>query len=250
MKIHPIVATLLIAGIIVLVFSLVKGCNNNKAKDAQLIDYKGRITKLEQDSIDNAKNDKAYNDSMELSNGQLALSKNKELSLTENLERANMRIATLLNSHVPIQPSVDTSFVAVPNLYVDDCEGCFSELKNGQQLVLKYKAEKDNQEQIYKGQLNAKDSRIKYLELANNKIGKDYRSLLDSGSKQAPELRRTLFVSIGAMSINQPLPNAVGLGLLYEDKRRRVFGAHYYVGAYGAIYQAQIAAPLSLRRKK
>jgi hypothetical protein len=242
----------LLVGIGLLIFALYRGCSNVKENAALSINYKERIRKLENDSIEEAKQRAAYYDTTEFLNVQLALSDNKLLSLTENLGKANDRIATLLKKHVPIEPNPDTNVTLVPNEYIEDCSGCFSELKNGQQLVLKYKTEKENQEKLFKSQISTKDSRINSLEIKNLQLISSYGTLLDSSQKQQSKLeqRRTLFFKMGALAINQSLPNGIGIGAMYQDKRKRIFSVGYYITEYKTVYQAEVAFPLSLRKLK
>lgn len=241
----------LLISIGILVFALYKGCDNVNKNATLSVNYKERILKLEQDSIEQDKQRSAYFDTTEFLNGQLALSDNKLLSLTENLEQANDRIATLLKKHVPIGPNPDTNVTLVPNEYIEDCSGCFSELKNGQQLVIKYKSEKDNQEMLFKRQISTKDNRIKSLEAKTIQLTSNYRSLLDSSQKQQNKLeqRRTLFFKMGALAINQSLPNGIGIGAMYQDKRKRIFSIGYYITEYKTVYQAEVAFPLSLIKR-
>jgi hypothetical protein len=137
----------------------------------------------------------------------------------------------------------------VPNEYIEDCSGCFSALDKAQQLGLRYKLELDNKDNLTKSKVKVLDNRINILENQNAQLNKSYRSLLDSTNKKAYTLRRTLFATIGAMSINQIMPNAIGGGFLYEDKKRRIFGVKYYISEYGSIYQGEISLPLSLKFK-
>jgi hypothetical protein len=75
---------------------------------------------------------------------------------------------------------------------------------------------------------------------------------LDSSQKQQSKLeqRRTLFFKMGALAINQSLPNGIGIGAMYQDKRKRIFSVGYYITEYKTVYQAEVAFPLSLRKLK
>lgn len=233
-----------------LIFALYRGCNNVSKNAALAVNYKERILKLEQDSIEARKDsiDYIYRDSIQ--DGQLEISSNKLLSLTENLEQANERIVTLLNKHVPIKPSSDTSATLAPNSFIDDCADCFKELGAGQQLVRKYKAEKDNQEQLYKGQLNLKDNRIRSLEKSNSGLLSDYNNLLDSSKKVQDKFipRGRLYLSWGVLW-KQAVPWSAGAGLMYQTKRSLIIGASWYYNAQGHMIQTNIHFPLSLRMK-
>lgn len=245
-KINPFVVTAILIGIGILIIALVRGCSNEKKLAASTIDYKGRIDAMAKDSIETSQQLSAYKDTMEFMDGQLSLSKNKELSLNEDLGKANDRITILLRKHVPIKPSSDTSMTWAPNEFINECSECFHELQNGQQLVKKYKAEKDNQEQICNGKLNVKDNRIGFLEKSNTKLTKDYKSLIDSAGKV--ERKGMLYFSYGVLW-DAYVPKMGGIGLMYQDKRLRQFGVKGYFGSSKPLIETQVNMPLSFKRK-
>lgn len=244
LKISPIVAVAILIGIGILIIALVRGCQNGKKVASVVVDYKGRISKLKQDSIDLAQKLSANADTARFLEGQLSLSHNKEIALNENLDKANNRITDLLRKHVPIKPSLDTSITTVPNEYISECADCFTELNNGVQLVRKYKAEKDNQEQIYKGQLNVKDNRINHLEKANKEVTSSYMALIDI-TKQSVRPKGRMYLSWGVMW--GPLPKMAGAGLMYQTPRNMILGAKWYYGAQGHMVETNMNFPLSLR---
>lgn len=248
MKVHPLIGIGFFILIGVLIIALARGCSNERRAASAVIDIKGRITNLYQDSIEQAKQLEAYKDTIKFNEGQLSISKNKELALNEDLDKANGRISILLRKHVPIKPSPsDTGIITVPMEYVNECADCFNELDNGVQLVRKYKAEKDNQEQIYKSQLGVKDNRIKTLELYNTSIEKDYKSLLDSASTS--KRKGMMYFSFGVLWTAY-VPRSAGAGLMYQDKRLRQYGVKGYFGAHKPIIETQVNLPLSLRKIK
>lgn len=238
-------------GVVVLIISLVKGCNNQKQLSKINIDYNGRIKSLMADSVERVKELAAYRDTMQFLDGQLSLSDNKLLFLNEDLGRANDRIGTLLKKHVPILPSLDTNITTVGNDFIEECADCFKELGNGQKLVLKYKAEKDNQEQIFKGLVNVKDNRIRNLEKSNSQLLKNYTSLIDSSKRfQNNSMPRgRLYLSWGVLWKSY-VPWAAGAGLMYQTRRSVIFGASWYYNSHGHMVQTNIHFPLSLRRLK
>lgn len=247
LKINPIVAILLIAGIIILIVALFRGCVNSKKDQIAIVDYKAQIKKSKEDSIEQIKEKLAYKDSMEFIQGQWELSKNKELALNEDLGKANDRISILLRKHVPIKPSLDSAFTTVDNSFINDCADCFEELKNGQQLVLKHKAEKDNQEQIMLSKIRTKDNRISFLEKSNDALGHTNSSLLSSAKEMQDKLkpRGRLYLSWGVLF--QPLPKYAGAGLMYQNKRNMIIGGMWYYGDKGHMAQTTINLPLSLK---
>lgn len=249
----------LILGLLVVIglaiMGLLRTCKS--VKNNPQINLSERVKKLLDDSVKNAINEDVYQHTIEYQDGQLALSDNKIASLTISLDSANDRISALIKKYkikwsalTNGAENTDTSMTMVPGAFVADCSSCFQELEKGQQSVLKYKAEKDNQEYLFKTQIKTKDSRINNLELINKGITSSYRSLLDSTKKiNSSPVRRTLYFKLGMLAINQTFPNSAGMGLLYQDKMKRMFGVGLYVSPFGSIYSADIAFPLSLKRK-
>lgn len=228
----------------ILILALYKGCVVYKKTGKEMVDYKSRIETLEKDSAETASLLKANSDSLEFINGQLGVHENREAAFNDSFRVLNNRITALRKVHKPISPSVDTNVTTVPNEYINECEGCYDALASAQDKGLKYKAELDNKDQVYLSKLNTLNRRIKILETQNSKLSKDYRGALDS---MPSGLKRTLFFTVSAMSVSSVLPNAIGAGFMYEDKRRRIYGAKYYVSNVGPIYSAELSFPLSLR---
>jgi hypothetical protein len=238
----------ILVGVVVLAFALIRGCKNGKRAAALVVNSDSLTNKLKKDNIDLTRQLAANADTTQFLEGQLSLSHNKEIALNENLDKANARITNLLSKHVPIKPSpYDTGSTVVPNDYIVDCHDCFEELGNGQQLVRKYKAEKDNQEQIYKGQLNVKDNRINHLEKANKEVTSSYMALIDI-TKDAGKPKGRMYLSWGVLWKNY-VPWAAGGGLMYQNKRSVIFGASWYYNSQGHMVQSNVHFPLSLKRK-
>jgi hypothetical protein len=237
----------ILVGVVILVFTLVRGCQNGERAAALVINSDSLTNKLKQDNINLVNQLAANADTTQFLEGQLSLSHNKEIALNENLDKANARITNLLSKHVPIKPSpYDTGSTVVPNDYIVDCHDCFEELGNGQQLVRKYKAEKDNQEQIYKGQLNVKDNRINHLEKANKEVTSSYMALIDI-TKDIGKPKGKLYLSWGIMW--GPLPRMAGAGAMYQTPRSLILGAKWYYGAAGHMVETTLNFPLSLKFK-
>lgn len=251
MKIHPLVATALLITIIVLAFAMFRGCENEKSTSADNLKLRERLKRLENDSTQNAHEKEMFQETIKVQEGQLDISTNKIVSLSTDLDKANDRASALLKRHIPIEANPDTTATLVPNEYLDECQSCFNELEIGKTLISKFRAEKDNQEQQYKSLLGTKDNRIKSLELSNNRSESLYRSLLNDAkeSQKRLEQRRMLYFKLGALAINQTFPNSAGTGLIYQDKMKRMFGVDIYLSPFGTIYGANIAFPLSLKRK-
>lgn len=248
LKINPIFAIGILIVIGVLAIALIRGCRNEREASTIIINSDSLINKLKQDSVDLAHKLVLNTDTMRFMEGQLSLSKNKEIALNENLHKADARITNLLNKHIPIKPNpLDTGIITVPMQYVNECADCFTELDNGVQLVRKYKAEKDNQEQIYKGQLNIKDNRINHLEKANKEVMSSYMALINI-TKDIGKPKRMLYFSYGVLW-SAYVPRMGGIGLMYQDKRLRQFGVKGYFGYYKPMIETQANMPLSFKRK-
>jgi hypothetical protein len=239
----------ILIGFGILLLAYIRGCRNNQHNGALVVNYEARINDLIEDSIETAKKLIENDKQMEVLEGQLSLSNNKLLFLDENLGKANDRITILLKKHVPINPSLDTNVTLVPNIYLDDCADCFTELSNGQKLVIQYKAEKENQFNLLSGKINLKDNRIRDLETANVKLTSNYRSLIDSSKRFQDKLKPhgRLYLSWGVLFA--PWPTAAGAGLMYQNKRNMIYGMKWYYGDKGHMGELNLNFPLSLRFK-
>jgi hypothetical protein len=241
----------ILIGIGILLLAYIRGCRNNQHNGALVVNYEAHINNLN-DSIEALTKKLIENDKqMEVLEGQLSLSNNKLLFLDENLGKANDRITVLLKKHVPIKPSlVDTGTITVPNKFVNECADCFTELSNGQKLVIQYKSEKENQFNLLSGKINLKDNRIKDLETANVKLTSNYRSLIDSSKKFQDKFKPLgrLYLSWGVLW--KPWPAYAGAGLMYQTKRNLIVGGMWYYGTQGHLIETNIHFPLSLRFKK
>lgn len=235
--------------LVLLVCSLYRGCKQFNHDESHVLNSKRRIDQLVRDSIENKKQLDENKIQIEFLDGQIALSENKDDLYLDSFRTLNNHITELKKRYRAVTPSEDTTVTLVPNAYIVDCADCFTSIDKAQQLGLRYKAQLDNADYLNKSKVKALDNRISLLEKQNAKLGKDYRSLIDSVSVAPPSLRRTLFVTVGTMSVNQSFPNAIGGGFLYEDKKRRIFGAKYYISKYGSIYQGEVSFPLSLKFK-
>lgn len=236
--------------LLALAIGLYKGCERfNRGGGAQ-IDTKGRIEKLMKDSAETHKELADLKIQVSVIDGQLDISNNQTSVYIDSFRILNAHINDLRKRYKAIVPPPDdTSLTLVPGAFIVDCGDCFTSIEKAQQLGVKLKAELDNVDYLNKLKVNALNNAISLLEMKNTQLRKDYKSLIDSTSNRKSELRRTLFLSLGAMAINQTFPNAVGAGFLYEDKKRRVYGVKYYISEYGPIYQADVSLPLSLKFK-
>jgi hypothetical protein len=235
--------------LVLLICALYRGCRQFNKDETSAVDINGRIERLLKDSTEKSKQLKENKLQNELLDGQIELANNKNELYLDSFRLLNDYISSLKKRYKPIVPSIDTNVTTVPNEYIENCSGCFVALDKAQQLGLRYKSDLDNKDRLNLSKINTLNSRIGILEKQNIQLKTDYVSLLDSTKALTPTLKRTLFATIGAMAINQSFPNAIGGGLLYEDKKRRIFGAKYYISKYGSIYQGEVSFPLSLKKR-
>jgi len=229
-----------------LIFALIRGCNNVTHQSLAIVNKDARIKQLQADSISKEKSLQEYKDSLELANGLISL-RNNQLDKTEiDLVDANKRITQLLNKYNPISINSDTNVTLVPNEYIEDCADCFNELGNAQKLGKIYKGQVDSVKSAYQAKDRIQNNRIAQLSKENASINGKYKSLLDSTVAPVKQTRK-LFLSISTMAINQNMPNSIGAGFFYQDRKFRLFGAKIYGSPYGSIKTIDVALPLSLR---
>lgn len=242
------VIALLLIMLGLLILALYKGCQNYNRNETKEIDAKGRIEKLLKDSTRTQNELQELRNEKDVIDGQLDISNNQRIAYIDSFRLLNDHINALRKRYKAIEPPAeDTSLTLVPGAYIADCSDCFTSIEKAQELGIKLKAQLDNADYLNKSKMNVLNNTISLLEMKNTQLRKDYKSLIDSTSNKKSELRRTLFLSLGAMAINQTFPNAIGAGFLYEDKKRRVYGAKYYISSHGPIYQADFSLPLSLK---
>jgi len=244
----------MILGVCLLLFSLIRGCNNAKSDKEiiSLLEEKNALLDNKNEILEFASTQSriAFQDSLEFSNGQLSL-KDVQIEATEGkLDAANTRINDLLKRYTPVTPS-DSSLTTVPSEYIKDCSDCFGELENGQKLVSQYRrqiGEKDAFAEKLTGTYNKRITQLENEKQQSDKLANDYKEVAKMGMKKA-EPRRTVYFSMAAIGKESSLIMGVGAGLMYQDKRKRLFGATAFGTNQGAIYTANLSFPLSFRRK-
>jgi hypothetical protein len=253
-KLHPAFVTILIAGVIILVFALIKGCSNNRQAVSENKELKAKNkllqAKIINDSTQFSEAEKGYSAKLEVANGQVEIKDNQLARTGIELDAANKRINALLSKYSPITPNTDTSHTLVPNEYINECAGCYEELQNGQQLVKKYRVDIDQLKLSYLNKGKLQENRINQLGVEKDtlfqrlteskKINQEYENKF--------EPKGQLFFSWGILWA--PFPKMAGVGLLYQTKRKVQYGAKGYWGVYGTMVETQMNMPLSLKREK
>lgn len=252
LKIHPFVATFAIAGALILLFVLFRGCRQSKlevaAKEkAQLIadSVSGVLAKYKVQSDSTAKE---FQDSLDFERGQKELIKAQKERTEDELARLQPQIKDLLDKHRLAQYQ-DTTAVTVPQEYIADCEGCFTKLQQQTDLVTRYKVDINNLEASTERQNQIYQKRFK--ELDQEKLGfyNKINSLAQQQQKALDKLKPhgRLYLSWGV--IWGVVPIGAGAGLMYQNKYNLIWGAKWYYTKYGHQVETTINFPLSLKFK-
>src|SRR5687768_16203517 len=121
LKINPIIAALLIAGIIILIIALFKGCKQSKIdlaakeKAQQLSDSALAVLKTYKIVSDSTA--KEFKDSLEFERGQKELALAQKERTEDILDQTNVEVSRLLDKY-KYAKYTDTTAVTVPNEYV------------------------------------------------------------------------------------------------------------------------------------
>lgn len=254
LKIHPLLGAAVILGICLLIFTLIKGCNNAESDKEviSLLEEKNALLDKKNQALELAslQSKKDFQDSLEFVNDQLSLKEAQKEATEEKLDAANTRINDLLKRYTPVVPS-DTGTTMVPNDYIADCSDCFGELGREQKLVNQYRKEIDEKDAFADKITVIYNKRIDQLEhekQQSNKLANDYKEVAQMAIKKA-DPRRIVYLSLAGITINSILPNGVGGGLKYQDKKKRIFGVKVIGSNVGTIYEGELSLPLSFRRK-
>lgn len=252
LQIHPLFATAMIAGILILIFALFRGCNQAKS-DAKHIDILMGLTDSFRVNADRAiagweLSNKKYQDSLEFVKGQYALIKNQELRTAAELQDVTKANKILIAKH-KLAEYTDTSAVITPREFVQDCQGCFVNLEKTTNLIDRYKNDINNLQNNWDKQSQLYQKRFKELDAEKlgfyNKINTLAKAQQETFDKLKPHGR--LYLSTGI--IWGPWPKMIGGGILYQNKRNLLLGAKWYYGNQGQMVETSINFPLSLRRK-
>lgn len=244
----------LLIGICLLIFLLIRGCsstNTTQQENAKLqSDLSTLKTVSDKEAAEHESDNKLFQDSLNVANAQLTLKSNQLVSTSYDLADANKKVTDLLSKYKAIHPNNDTSITTVPNEYISDCADCFGQLAAGQQLVSRYKAENDNISSAFKNKISILENKVVQLNAINDNLKGTVNDAMEIAKAQQnkAEIRRTLYFTLGAIAVNKAYPTGVGGGLMYSDKRKRLFGVNYFVTNIGPVYQAQLSMPLSFKR--
>lgn len=253
LKIHPALATIIIAGLIILLFMLVRGCNNSQQAVALNTKLKIANDSLAAEVVRNKteiiKNQKEHDTQLEVANGQVELKENQLAKTEDELGAANKRINILIAKHKDITPNPDTSVTIVSNDFITDCNGCFTELANGQRIVQKYKTDIDQLNFEWHKKSIIQTNRINQQEQEKSNLTKTLHDCMEisKAAQKAGTPKGQLYFSWNV--IWSPFPNAAAVGLLYQNKRKLQYGLRWGYGTFGQFVETEMNLPLSLNRK-
>lgn len=250
-NLNPIVLISIALLFLVLVFGVVRSCNNTSVALQENRNLKKINESLIADTIGAAIKNQAYEQQAEAQEGQIALKENQLQATSDSLDKANDRINRLLKTHIPMPSKPDTGIAVVPNRYINECEGCFGELQNNRFLTMSYKNDVSALRNEYMKRKESDSLHIADLSIRNKKITSSLIAAINEANseKSKSEPRRKGLVSISTLVINADLPNAIGIGGAYQDKHNRIYSLKYFGSKYGGIKQAEIFIPLSFRKR-
>lgn len=252
-KINPWLLTAIIIGICILIFSLIRGCNQSNLRlqaDAHLKKSNDSLIKDAADKkriIDSAK--KIYQDTIEFVNGQYALVKNQKERIENELYNSRDTIKKLIAKH-RTNSYTDTTNTPVPNDFIADCHDCFNRLENGLFLVDRYKQQVKASDSISIVKSKIYEKRIKQQELEKQALQGSLNYAIGENEKAIKKLapKGQLYFSWGVL-FNPIIPKMAGVGLMYQDRHRVIWAAKGWFGQYGNMWEANMNLPLSLKRK-
>ncbi len=240
--------------VIILIITSWKGCNkaDTRLKEVELLEKKNDTLKkiLAAVQVASSASQKEFEDSLAIANGWLAIKDNQIQATESKLEVANGRIQKLLAGYTPVTPS-DTNTTLVPNKFINDCADCFTELEGQNNLVNQYKNEIEEKDLLTDQIILKHAKREDQLELERQQAY-EIAALSQKNAEEALKKfkpRRTVYLTLSAMGQKKDILSGFGAGLLYQDKHRRMFGGKAYATSNGGLYTADIAFPLSFKRK-
>lgn len=249
-NVHPIIATIIIAGVLILLFTVFKGCKQSrievaaKEKAQQITDSALTVLKDSKSLWDSTSKD--YQDSLEFERGQKILIDAQKERTEVDLDKALEENKELIARH-HLADYTDTATIVVPNQYVMECEDCFTKLDNTTKLSLKYKDDLKRADSNWNKQTELYQNRFKQLNAERlgfyNKINYLAKEAKEATDKLKPHGR--LYLSWGILW--SPWPVAAGGGFMYQTKSYFQYGLKFYYGDRGSIVETSMHFPLSIK---
>lgn len=254
LKLHPLILIAILIGVVALIFSLFKGCQKSKDDQNAIVSLKTERLILK-DSINSLKYDifqtkLDWQESMKTSDGILSLKDNKIVAISLQFDIANNKVKDLLKNRISVTPS-DTGTTIVPNEFIEGCQGCYIELESQNLLINKYRKDVKDRDSFANSIVIKYNQRISQLDFQNQQlIGVAEKSdkIAEEALKKAEPHRRFLF-SLSTISFNDAVPDGIGVGGIYSDKKGRLFNINAFGTNKGSVFMAGISMPLSFKRK-
>jgi hypothetical protein len=250
LKINPIVATLVIAVILIMAFTLFRGCRQSrievaaKEKAEHITDSALAVIRDYKTSSDSTAQE--FKDTIEFERGQKELAQAQKQRTETDLDKALAENKELIAKH-HLADYTDTATIVVSNEYVKDCEDCFTKLDNTTKISLKYKDDFNHLAKKWEDQTQVYDKRFKQLNEEKlgfyNKINSLAKEAKEATDKLKPHGR--LYLSWGVLW--SPWPIAAGGGLMYQTKYSFQYGLSVYYGNTGTIVETSMHFPLSIK---
>jgi hypothetical protein len=241
---------LVIAGVVVLVISLIRGCNKSNSNIKHINELMALTDSFA--SVSNRavagwqESKKRFDDSLEFERGQRLLVEAQKERTEDDLAKAHAANKALLDKY-NLQQYADTSMVSAPVEFIADCHDCFKQLKITDNLSLKYKKEVSDWGVKYERETLRIQNRYKEVERERDSYFHKVDSLTGIQKKAVSKIepKGRLYLSWGVLW--RPWPVAAGAGLMYQSKRNLIWGLKGYYGHGGTTVETNINFPLSLK---
>lgn len=142
---------------------------------------------------------------------------------------------------------VDSSAVLMPHEFVDDCKDCFHRLELTTDSISYYKYHADAMQALYISQSAIDSAHIEELTKEKIQLNKNYND-----ARMAAEAfygytnispKWQIKTGISARLNDKFLPNGIGPGLMYEDKKDRNIAIKAVFGSGPASYNVDVFVP-------
>lgn len=251
-KIHTALTVIITVGVLILLFSLIKGCANNRQAIAQSKELKIKNDSLEakifRDSIEAIENKKDHEIALELMNGQYDLVQNQKSAIENELAIAKDTIKRLVKKFKNWQYK-DTPSILVPTDFVVDCKDCFNRIESEVERADKYQILVARSDSICDIKSNQFKKRITQQEQEKIKLSKSLQDCMDisKAAQKAGTPKGQLYFSWNV--IWSPFPNAAAVGLLYQNKHKLQYGLRWGYGTFGQFVETEMNLPLSFKKR-
>lgn len=244
----PMWAIIVVSIIITILF--MKFCTNNNPPAK--VDVRPIEQLHAEDSIRMANEARAYKRERDSFARSLAELKQKQETTYNSLTSVIAQNKQLIKNR--IKTDFDSSLkgaTVVPQEFIDDCEGCFTQLAKTNDSAIAYQQEANALRAVLEAQNQADSQRIAQLEADKLKLNKSYNDMRIAAEVNAKHLEPRRKVKTGLIGTfgNSFLPTGVGVGLMYEDKKDRNFGLEATFGNRPPAYEAFMYVPFTLRNK-